>query len=531
MLSLMQNLWTQNFWTQTSRKSSMSGLKLGAAMLALSLALGLPAGAASAQETARFPIATDFDSFDPDNAFEMDGLASINNVYEGLVEYVPGSAEIRGLLATDWDISEDGLTYTFHLVEGATFHDGTPFNADAVITSFTRRRDGELILSYFLWNLKGMEAPDDKTLVLTLGVPQPSFLDSLASPWGPKVISPTALAEHAGDDNGVAWLDTNAVGTGPFKLASFARGEGYMLERYDGYHGEAPFFSSIELPLMPEVSQQVLGLQAGDLDAVPANYPWAQLAALPPGLEIAAAPSTSLVIGFVKPETVLNDPEIRQAFLTAINPASWVADAFGAYGHPAKSLYPEIMLDPKTPFVFPDDIEAAKAIVAAKGPVTLTIGISAEEANSLGRVGDLLVAQLASIGIDATVSILPSGSAFGLKDNPNGPDFYMGKLTPDALHPENQAAIFFTTGAPINFYGRSLPEADALVNEAGTLTDIEARNALYEKASALYIDNGLFIPLVGVDDVVVEAEGLSDLDLRAAYAPGNIDFGSVRWAD
>ena len=523
MLSL-----TQKSRTQTSPKSSTSRLRLGAALLALGLALGMQA--ADAQEVARFPIATDFDSFDPDNAFEMDGLASINNVYEGLVEYVPGSAEIRGLLAKDWNISDDGLTYTFNLIEGATFHDGTPFNADAVVTSFTRRRDGELILSYFLWNLKGMEAKDDKTVVLTLGVPQPSFLDSLASPWGPKVISPTALAEHAGDDNGVAWLDTNAVGTGPFKLASFARGEGYMFERYDGYHGTAPFFSSIELPLMPEVSQQVLSLQAGDIDAVPANYPWAQLASLPAGLEITAAPSTSLVIGFVKPKSVLNDPEIRQAFLTAINPASWVADAYGAYGHPAKSLYPEIMLEPKTPFVFPDDVAAAKAIVAAKGPVTLTIGISAEEAGALGRVGDLLVAQLAGIGIDATVSILPSGSAFGLADNPDGPDFYMGKLTPDALHPENQAAIFFTTGAPINFYGRSLPEADALVNQAGTLTDIPARNALYEEASKLYIDNGLFIPLVGVDDVVVRPAELTDLDLRAAYAPGNIDFGSVRWA-
>ena len=209
----------------------------------------------------------------------------------------------------------------------------------------------------------------------------------------------------------------------------------------------------------------------------------------------------------------------------------WVSDAFGAYGHPAKSVYPEIMLEPATPVRFPTDIEAARATVAAKGPISLTIGISTEEANSLGRVGDLLVAQLAGIGIDATVTILPQGAAFGLKDRTDGPDFYIGKLTPDALHPENQTGIFFVTGAPINFYGRSLPEADALVQEAGTLTDIARRNELYEKAGHLYFDNGFFIPLVGVDDVVVSPAGLVDLDLRAAYAPGNIDFGSVRWAE
>jgi peptide/nickel transport system substrate-binding protein len=505
-------------------------LALSAVILAGAVSTGA-LGQVQAQETLRLPIATDFDSFDPDNAFEMDGLAAINNVYEGLVEYVPGSAEIQGLLATDWTISEDGLTYTFNLVEGASFHDGTPFNAEAVVTSFKRRKDSDLILSYFLWNMENIEATDENTVVITLGMPQPSFLDSLASPWSPKVISPAALAEHAGEDNAAGWLDTNAVGTGPFTLASFERGQGYALEKFADYHGEPAFFDTVELPLIPEISQQVLNLQAQETDAVPANYPWAQLAALPPGLEITSAPSTSLIIGFVKPESPLNDPDIRAAFLTAVNPDNWVADAYGAYGHTAKSLYPAIMLDPETPMAFPTDTAGAEATVAEKGPITLTIGISTEEANALTRVTDLMVAELAAIGINATVTILPSGAAFGLAENPNGPDIYIGKLTPDALHPENQAAIFFTGGAPINFYGRELPEADALVNEAGTLTDIAARNALYEEASQLYVDNGLFIPFVEVDDVVVHPEGLVDLDLRAAYAPGNIDYGSVRWAD
>jgi peptide/nickel transport system substrate-binding protein len=512
--------------SSTTKPFYKTALLAGIAALALSTSVP-----ALAQEVLRLPIGTDFDSFDPDNAFEMDGLAAINNVYEGLVEYVPGSAEIRGLLATSWDISDDGLTYTFHLIEGATFHDGTPFNAAAVKTSFERRRDSELILSYFLWNVKDIAAPDDKTVVITLGMPQPSLLDSFASPWGPKVISPKALADHGGGKAASEWLDSNADGTGPFTLASFERGQGYSLERFDGYHSNAPFFSTIELPLMPDVGQQVLTLQAQEIDAVPANYPWAQLAGLPADLEATASSSTSEIIGFVKPESPLSDPEIRTAFLTAINPAGWVADAYGAYGHPAKSIYPTIMLDPVTPIAFPADTEAAKATVAAKGPITLTIGISTEEAGPLGRVGDLLVAELAAIGIDATVTILPSGAAFGLKDDPNGPDFYISRLTPDALHPENQSGISFASGAPINFYGRGLPEADALLQEAGGLADLTARNALYEKAGHLLFDGGLFVPLADVDDVVVHPKGLVDLDLRAAYAPGNIDYGSVRWAE
>jgi peptide/nickel transport system substrate-binding protein len=505
-------------------------LRFFAGAVVLMVALSSP-GEGSAEEVLRIPMATDIDSFDPDNAFEMDGLAAINNVYEGLVEYVPGSSEIRGLLAKSWTISDDGLKYTFNLIEGARFHDGTPFNAASVKTSFERRRDSELILSYFLWNVKDIAALDEKTVVLTLGVPQPSLLDSLASPWGPKVISPKALADNGGGKAAGTWLDTQAAGTGPFTLASFERGQGYELKRFDDYHGAAPSFSTVELPLVADIGQQLLGLQAEELDAVPSNYPWAQLAALPPGLTVTAAPSTSAVIGFVKPGGALDDPAVRTAVLTAINPELWVKDAFGAYGHVAKSVYPEAMLKPVVPIAFPSDVDAAKSIVAEKGAVNVTLGISTEEASALGRVGDLMVAELAALGIKATVTILPAGASFGLKDNPDGPDLYIGKLTPDALHPENQAGIFFATGAPINFYGRGLPEADALLQQAGALTDITARNALYEKAGHLYFDNGLFIPLVTVDDVVVHPEGLADLGLRAAYAPGNIDFGSVRWSE
>ena len=147
----------------------------------------------------RIPYVADIGTFDPDNGFETGAMSAINNVYEGLVEYGPGSTRIVGRLAKSWDISDDGLTYTFHLVDGVKFHDGTPFNAAAVIKSFERRRDHGLILSYFLANVKDMRAPDDSTVVLTLGHPQPSLLDALSSPWGPKIISPKALAEH---DNG-----------------------------------------------------------------------------------------------------------------------------------------------------------------------------------------------------------------------------------------------------------------------------------------------------------------------------------------
>ena len=507
---------------QSSRRS------LGLRMLGLALGLLLWLAPAYAQEVLRVPYVADIGTFDPDNGFETGAMSAINNVYEGLVEYEPGSTKIVGRLAKSWEISDDGLTYTFHLVDGVKFHDGTPFNAAAVIKSFERRRDRGLILSYFLANVKDMKAPDDATVVLTLGHPQPSLLDALSSAWGPKIISPAALAEHDNSDFATTWLNEHAVGTGPFKLAEFKRGQRYVLERNEDYWGDKPFFRQIQISVVPDISQQILQLQAGVIDAVPINYPFAQLASLPQGLEITTAPSMMPYDLFVKPSSPLDDAEVRNAVLTAINPALWMKDAFGEFASLSKSVYPNVMLDPANPIRFPTDFEAAKATIAKHGAVNLVIGLHSANP-SYGRIADLLIAQLALIGVKATAYVLPSGAAYTLKDDANPPDLLLTIAGPDAAHPESQAKVFFTKGGVLNYFGRVVPEADAIVNQAGQSTDIKERNALYERAGQMYFDAGTVIPLVDVNDVVVHAKGLRDLGLRPMYPPGNIDFATVRW--
>lgn len=495
--------------------------------LAMALLLWLLAVPAHAQEVLRVPLSGDIGTFDPDNGFEIAGIGAINSVYEGLVEYEAGSTRIVGSLAKAWDISTDGLTYTFHLVEGVRFHDGTPLRADAVVKSFERRRDRGLVLSYFLSNVKEIRALGDNTVVLVLHVPQSSLLDSLASPWGPKVISPAALDAHDDGNAATAWLNTHAVGTGPFKLGEFRPTERYTLERADDYWGQKPFFSRIEIPVVPDLSQQILKLKAGEVDVVPKNYPIAQFVSLPQGLQITAQPSMAQFSLFTKPGSPLDNPEIRGAVLTAINPALWVKDAFGRYASVSASPYQNMMFKPKEPIAFPTDFEAAKATIARHGRVTLTIGLFSA-APSYGRIADLMMSQLARIGVKATSRILPQGAAFALRDKADAPDLLLAISSPDAADPDNQAGAFFTKDAPGNFYGRVLPEADTLVKRAGMLTDIAARNTLYEESGHMYFNAGYFIPLVDADDVVVHVKGLKDLGLRPVFPPGNIDFATVR---
>ena len=495
--------------------------------LALLLAAPWPV---AAQDTLFVPYAADVGSFDPDNGFEVAGLSAINNVYEGLVEYAPGGTELVGLLAESWEVSEDGTTYTFRIKPGVFFHDGTPADAAAIKASFERRMTADVILGYFLWNVASIEAPDPQTLVIALNGQQPSFLDALASPWGPKAVSPAALAENGGDDAGKTWLVENAVGTGPFRLAEFVRGQRIVLERFDDYHGEAPFFATVEIPIVPDIGQQILQLRSQEIDAIPANFPWEQLAALPSGVTVTAQPSMSLLTGYVNPTGPLADPALRPALLTALNPANWVEDAFAGYATPAQSLYPAAMLAPDAPIAFPTDAEAASAAIAEAGPVELSIGYGTEETTNVERAADLMVAELAEIGVSATVTVLPTGAIFSLFEDPEAaPDLVLARQSPDAAHPENQSSVFYATDAPLNLFKVSVPEADAVAAEAGAMTDPAQRDATYEEAGRLWWESGHFLPFADIQDVVVHAEGLVDLGLRTPWPMGNIDFGTVRW--
>ncbi|BAB48456.1 ABC transporter substrate-binding protein [Mesorhizobium japonicum] len=517
----------QTSHSRTTKRSSGRSFGLRSLVLAVFFLLSL-APAYAANDVLRIPYVADVGTFDPDNGFETGAISAIDSVYEGLVEYVPGSTKVVGRLAKSWEISDDGLTYTFHLVDGVKFHDGTPFNAAAVIKSFERRRDHGLIFSYSLANVKEMRAADTSTVVLTLVHPQPSLLDALSSPWGPKVISPVALDEHDNGNSATTWLNEHAVGTGPFKLAEFKRGQRYVLERNDDYWGKKPFFRQIQISVVPDISQQILQLQAGTIDAVPLNYPFEQLTSLPEGLEITTAPSMVPYALFVKPDSPLQDAEVRKAVLTAINPALWIKDAFGEFATLSRSVYPNVMLDPANPIRFPTEFDAARAAIAKHGPVKLVIGLHSA-APTYSRIADLMIAQLASIGVKATAYVLPSGAAYTLKDDKNPPDLLLTIASPDAAHPESQAKVFFAKGGALNFFGRVLPEADSIVDQAGQLTDVKERNALYERAGQMYFDAGIVIPLVNVNDVVVHAKGLKDLGLRPVDPPGNIDFATVRW--
>lgn len=469
----------------------------------------------------------DMPTFDPDNGFPVSGLDALRAVYEGLVQYEPGTTKLVGWLAKDWTVSEDQTVYTFHLQEGVKFHDGTPMTSSEVLAYFQRRQNQELILSYFLWNVKSMEAPDPSTFVIALNSPQPSFLDTMASPWGPKVVGPEGIVTNAGSDLGATWLNEHASGTGPYKLTEFSRGQRYVLTRNEDYWGAKPHFQTIEIGIVPEIGQQVLLLKGGELDMVLHGYPFNQLGSLPDNLKIYSYNDLGLEMAYINHTKALKDPALRKAVATALNPALWLKAAFGDFAEPAASLYPKAMLTPSQPVAYPTDLEAAKQAVAAAGAVSIEIGYAAEEASVQQRVAQILIAQLQQIGINATARPQPTANVSGfVSDLAAAPDIWIAQNNPDAAHPSTQADLFYKTGGPLNIFGYSNPEADKLLDEAGVLTDVAARDALYEKASHIYFDDVGFLPLADILDIIVHRTGLTNLKSRPAL-PWAIDFAEI----
>ena len=173
--------------------------------------------------TLRFGMGTDADYLDPRQINTQEAYVACANIYDTITLYDLGAATIRPGLAESWEISEDGLTYTFALRQGVTFHDGTPFNADAIVTWFNSISEGvpgsqydatrmPYMAAFITDFVSAVEKVDDATVVFRLPTPYAPLLANLAIPIA-AIPSPGAIEQYGLD------LGVNPSGTGAFMLA------------------------------------------------------------------------------------------------------------------------------------------------------------------------------------------------------------------------------------------------------------------------------------------------------------------------
>lgn len=415
---------------------------------------------------------------DPDVNYDGPGLNIIENTYEGLVAYADGVEEptIVPELAEEWTVSDDGLTYTFTLRSGVTFHDGTELTSEAVKASFERRTQVDAGPAYMVGDVVSVETPDDLTAVVTLTAPNAAFLDYLASPFGVKLISPTVLADEAGDDFAQTYLTTHDAGTGPYELTGVETGERYELTAYDGYWGDAPELTSVEIQVAENASSAQLQLERGEIDAILGNLNKTSFESFEGSEDVTTstfANFTTQMI-YVNPGSAwLADVADREALFAGIDKESIIDEAMGSLEVPTDQLFPQGMVDAS---IDDQGIAYDEGWDALGTPDSGTVRIAYAGSSADGKaVAEELGSRLSTAGIPAEAVAYSAGTIYGIADEgADGPDLAVFSVFPDAGHPDAWAGIIYTPSGGLDLFGAEVPGLPDLLDTARASEDITA---------------------------------------------------------
>ncbi len=478
------------------------------------------------------------DSVQLDPAIVTDGESfrvtgqCLNNLYE----FEPGGATPVPALATGCTSNTEGTEWTCELRQGVKFHDGTDFNADAVIWNFERWRftdnpyhyesqvfeyyegqfggfdDGSLITS--------IDKVDDYTIKFNLSAPQAPFLANLAMDMF--AISSPAAIEAAGEDYGTP--AAGCVGTGPFKFVEWIEGDHITVEANDDYWGGRPKVDQIVWRVIPDDSARFLALKAGDIDALEtATVEDLGSAATDSDLQILTKPLWNTgYLSFNYKIVEFQDVRVREAVVHAINRQGIVDNFLGDYGLVAKTFLTPILLGYNDSIVdwtydpelskqllgggFPDglsEVTIAEDIADAEGNVVYTAGdkiplrlyympVSRFYYPSPKEIGEAMAADLAKAGISVELYLEGDWPTYlGSRRNGLLVGLYQLGWGGDNGDPDNFLCYFFCTGTePIAREGwYQNAELAELLLEAQATIDPTARDAMYQEAEQMLHDD------------------------------------------
>jgi peptide/nickel transport system substrate-binding protein len=487
-----------------------------------------PAADAGSSSVIRTPIIADPPPLDPDVYYQPDGLVIMTAAYQGLLKYANDSPELEGLLATEWNVSDDGLTYTFTLRPDVKFSDGTPFDSAAAKSTFQRRIDMAAGPSYMLAEVADMQTPDPSTFVVTLKKPVAAFLDYLASPYGPLMTSPTAVAENDNGDRASQWLGSHTAGTGPYVLTSVEPSSKYTLTYNENYWGDKPQATTVEIPVVADPAVQRLQLESGQLDMVLHGLTKDDLAALAGGADTEVVHQKALIkaLMMVNPESaVFGPPEARSALNEALDRKSLTDIAFGPQGSPSTQFYPNGMLPDGAAQDEPALDPSKLAQIGARGG-DVVIGYQAGD-NSVRALTNQIQVVLQNAGFNATIRAVPASQFFALGEQPDQrPDLLVTLFNPDAAHPDTWSRIYNYTDAPVNLLRCSVPEADRLLDAGSNEPNPERSRELFVDAAGAYRDSLCWLNVTDVFDTAAARKGYSNWQHQLPWQ-WDTDFASL----
>ncbi|HEY2304071.1 MAG TPA: ABC transporter substrate-binding protein [Acidimicrobiales bacterium] len=474
------------------------------------------ASGATAPAVVNLGYTADMQVPDPDIFYEIEGNSVVTSVYEGLVQYANNSTQIVPALATSWTIAPDGMTYTFHLRPGVTFHDGSgTMTSNDVATSFKRRTALGSVSgpSYMLADVTSYDTSDPMTFVVHLKDPVTAFMDYLAAPYGPKVEDALGLAAHAGSDMDQTYLKTHDLGTGPYTMSEFVPGDHYTLTSVPGWWGGKPAITEIHISILPDVSTQQLELQKGQLQMILHGLSKDDVASYENNqkFQVQRFPANFKTWVMVNPNKgIFKDQALRTALQSAINKAQIVTQVYGSDAAVSTQFYPlgELPEGMATDNPKYNPALLAKAVSGLSNK-KVDLAYSSDDARNQ-RDAEIIQTELQSAGLNATVRGIPIAQVFDLPNHKDqAPDLLLSTVNPDASHPDTWARIFTNTAGSLNWLQCSVPAADQEMDlglHAATTADVQAH---YAKAADLQVAYGCFDTIADVKDVVVAAAGYS----------------------
>ncbi|MGX8698691.1 MAG: ABC transporter substrate-binding protein [bacterium] len=457
-------------------------------------------------------IAQDLDdTLDPHYSVSAGTKEIMFNVFEGLVK--PDAAgNLIPALAESWEVSPDGLTYTFTLREGVTFHNGKALTAEDVVWSLTRVRDENLIAAFS--NLAELQG-EGNTVTLTLTAPQNEFLSYLTV-----AILPAGYAEAA----------TAPIGTGPFRFVSRTAQDNLVLEKYEGYWGTPAKLDRVTLKVMENGDTTVLSLQSGAVDMA-THLTSTQVAQLGEEFHTEMGPMNLVQALYlnnaVEPFT---DVRVRQALSYAVDKQALIDTAFDGYGFPiGSSMYPAFAkyFLPELTDYYPHDVEIAKRLLAEAGypdgfSMTITVPSNYQPHMDTATV---LVEQLKEVGVSAT--ILPVEWESWVSDTYVGRNFQSTVVGVDASTMTARALLErFCSDNGRNFINYHSDLYDATFAQAIETYDDIAQTALFKVLERDLTENAANVYLQDMADLVAMRNGLSGVTFYPIYV---LDLAVIGW--
>jgi len=380
---------------------------LAASLLAL-LSLTV-AGSALAATDVVLAIGGQPETLDPYNTNTTLTTAVTKSFYQGLFEF-DKDLKVHNVLAESYAISKDGLTYTFKLREGVKFHDGTPFNAEAVKANLDRvtNPDNKLARYNQFNRITKVEVVSPYSVRVTLKEPFGPFINSLAHASA-AIISPTALKKYGNQD-----IAFHPVGTGPFTFEEWKQTDFVKVKKFDGYWKKGyPKVDSITWKPVLENNTRAAMLQTGETDfAYP--LPYEQAATLESNTKLKVTSGPSIIVRYIS-FNMLQKPfdnlKVRQAINYAINKEALAKVAFGGYAVPAEGVVPQGVLYAHKMPAWPYDPAKARQLLKEAGYPNGFESVlwGAYTTTTSQKTIQFVQQQLAQVGIKLAVQALEPG--------------------------------------------------------------------------------------------------------------------------